>query len=159
MGIRKATAEDIGLLVGLRLDYIREDWGRLPAGEAEAIAGQFTPYLAKHLPAGDFIAMLAEEGDTVMAAAYLIISEKPANPTYPNGITGLILNVLTYPNYRRRGIATRLIEALIEEARKAGASCLELSATGDGKPLYEKLGFKEARCPGMRLSLPVEGSA
>lgn len=88
-----------------------------------------------------------------MGAAYLVISEKPANPVYPNGLTGLILNVLTYPPYRRRGITTRLLEALIEEARRSGVSCLELSATEDGRLLYEKLGFTASRCPAMRLEL------
>ena len=153
MLIRKATVEDIDLLVSLRLDYIRADWGSLTAEAEGTIATQFRSYLMEHLPAGDFAAVLAMEGETVMAAAYLVISEKPANPVYPNGITGLILNVLTYPAYRRRGIATRLLEALIAEARQAGVSCLELSATEDGMPLYEKLGFTASRCPAMRLNL------
>ena len=153
MEIRKATIDDIGLLVSLRLDYIRADWGSQTPEEEEAIAQGFRRYLTAHLPAGDFVGMIAREGETVMGAAYLVISEKPANPVYPNGITGLVLNVLTYPEHRRRGVATSLMEALIGEARKADVSCLELSATGEGKPLYEKLGFTEARCPGMRLKL------
>ena len=153
MRIHRATMDDIDLLVKLRLDYIRTDWGSVPAAEEDAIAAQLRPYLSKHLPAGDFVAMLAEEGDVVMGTAYMVISEKPANPTYPNGITGLIQNVLTYPEYRRRGIATRLLEALIEEARRAGATCLELSATEEGRPLYERLGFTAFRCPAMQLGL------
>ncbi len=159
MQIRKATIEDIGLLVELRLDYIRADWGSLPEEQKAAIRAQFRPYLMAHLPAGDFVAMLAMEGETVMAAAYLVISEKPANPTYPNGLTGLILNVLTYPPYRRWGIATRLLESLIEQARERNVSCLELSATEEGRPLYERLGFSVSRCPAMRMNLPGGGSA
>ena len=153
MQIRKATIDDIDLLVRLRLDYIRADWGSLLQGDEEVIAARFRHYLLAHLPAGDFVGMLAVEGKTVMAAAYLVISEKPANPVYPNGITGLILNVLTYPPYRRQGVATRLLEALIEEAKTAGVSCLERSATGEGKPLYEKMGFAATRCPAMRMEL------
>lgn len=153
MRVRKATIDDIDMLVNIRLDYIRADWGSVPEETEKTIRGQLKPYIMGHLPAGEFVGMLATEGETVLGAAYLVINEKPANPAYTNGITGLILNVLTYPAYRRRGIATRLIEALIEEGLKAGASCLELSATEDGKPLYEKMGFTLARCPSMRMKL------
>lgn len=62
MRIRKATIDDIDLLVRLRLDYIREDWGNLPEGEEEAIAAHFRSYLTGHLPAGDFAGMLVVEG-------------------------------------------------------------------------------------------------
>jgi len=153
MRIRKATMDDIDLLIKIRLDYIHADWGSVPEETDKAVRSRFHDYLTGHLASGDFAGMLAVEGETVMGAAYLVINEKPANPVYPNGITGLILNVLTYPEYRRRGIATRLIEAIIDEARQAGASCLELSATEEGKPLYEKMGFTEARCPAMRLKI------
>jgi len=50
--------------------------------------------------------------------------------------------VLTRPEYRRRGLARRLMEKALEcaSARKIGS--VKLDATADGQPLYEKLGFK-----------------
>lgn len=66
MTIRKATADDIDQLVNLRLDYIRADWGSLPAEEEKGITAHLRPYLTKHLPAGDFVGMLAVTGDTMM---------------------------------------------------------------------------------------------
>lgn len=51
------------------------------------------------------------------------------------------MNVYTLPGYRHRGLARRGMEMLIDEARHRGLSSLELSATEQGRPLYEALGF------------------
>jgi hypothetical protein len=44
---------------------------------------------------------------------------------------------------------------VIEEAKQLDVSFIELSATSDGKPLYEKFGFAEAKTKytPMRLQL------
>lgn len=64
-------------------------------------------------------------------------------PTYHNvtGEKAYIMNMYTEPEYRRRGIATRILKMLIEEARKRNIVEVTLEATKMGKPLYEKNGF------------------
>jgi len=49
--------------------------------------------------------------------------------------------VLTRHEYRRKGLATRLIEDAIDGAERDGISTLKLDATEEGRPLYESLGF------------------
>jgi len=47
--------------------------------------------------------------------------------------------------YRRRGIATLLVKALVEKARQRGAHCLTLEvrpSNTNARCFYEKLGFK-----------------
>ena len=144
MNIRKATVEDIDILIRLRIDYLVTDNGNLAKDEETAIRSQLATYFPKHIN-DDFIAILAEKDSNVVSTAFLAISEKPANPAFITGKTGTLLNVLTYPEYRRKGLATRVVSLLIEEARKSGVSSIDLSATQDGKPLYEKLGFTEPK--------------
>ena len=43
--------------------------------------------LARHIPAGDFIAVLAEEERRVLAAAFMVFAERPAGPAFPSGKT------------------------------------------------------------------------
>lgn len=85
----------------------------------------------------------------------MAIAEKPANTDCITGKTATILNVFTYPEYRRKGIAAKLLNMAISEAKAMNISCLELSATDSGRPLYEKLGFvlKQTKYPEMRLRL------
>ena len=52
--------------------------------------------------------------------------------------------VLVHPDFRRRGLATALLEHclhyLLDEKR---IDCVKLDATPDGKKVYEKLGFQD----------------
>ena len=49
--------------------------------------------------------------------------------------------VLTRPEYRRQGLARRLMEDAIVAAEHRGIRTLKLDATDEGRPLYEALGF------------------
>lgn len=64
-------------------------------------------------------------------------------PTYshPTGKRGHIMNVYTRSEYRRMGVARKMVEFLISEARARGVTHISLDATEMGRPLYEELGF------------------
>jgi len=64
--------------------------------------------------------------------------------------------VLTRSNYGGRGFARRLLAAALDRADSLGIETVKLDATDDGKPIYEKFGFK-AQQPVERWSRP--GSA
>jgi len=154
MNIRKATTDDIDTLIKLRIDYLTEDFGSLAPEVESAIRQQLAAYFPKHINV-DFIALLAEEDNCVVSAAFLAVAEKPANPVFITGRTGTLLNVFTYPPYRKQGFATMILNLIIDEAKKMNLSLIDLSATPDGKPLYSKLGFTEtkSRYTEMRLRL------
>jgi len=50
--------------------------------------------------------------------------------------------VLVDPVYRRRGIATRLMQVALGYLFEIGVATVKLDATPDGRPVYENLGFK-----------------
>lgn len=51
------------------------------------------------------------------------------------------MNMYTRPEYRRQGIARRMLELLIEDAKEKGIGFITLEATPMGRPLYESAGF------------------
>jgi ribosomal protein S18 acetylase RimI-like enzyme len=61
------------------------------------------------------------------------------------GQSGEIGSLVVAPDYRRRGLARRLLAALIDEADRRGLEALEISAS-EGQPfivaLYQRLGFE-----------------
>ncbi len=102
----------------------------------------------------NFIAVIAKHPTgKIASAAFLIIQERPTNPSFITGLTGTLLNVVTYPEFRRKGIASQVIGEIINEARQKGVSSIDLYATDDGKELYKKLGFVEPSYTSMRLKL------
>lgn len=59
------------------------------------------------------------------------------------GATGWIGLVAVQPGWERQGIGTRLTEAAMGFLTAAGAATLLLIATDKGRPVYERLGFRE----------------
>jgi ribosomal protein S18 acetylase RimI-like enzyme len=151
--LRKANIDDVELLIKLRIDYLTEDKGSPSQYEETAIRNQLEEYFSKHIPNNTFIGIFAEANGKIASTAYLAVSEKPANQVFITGVTGTILNVLTYPEHRRKGFATKVLERLINEAKTIGVSYIDLSATSDGIYLYEKMGFKKSKYIAMNLLL------
>ena len=60
-----------------------------------------------------------------------------------NGKTGIVLNVYTCQSYRRRGYAKKIMEILLEEAKRMELSVVELKSTEDGYSLYRSIGFTD----------------
>ena len=154
MNIYQATLADIDDLIQLRIDFLTMDQGRLSDQNEKEIRAQLKVYLAKHIPLKDFIAVIAKHPTgKIASAAFLIIQERPANPSFITGLTGTLLNVVTYPEFRRKGIASQVIGEIINEARQKRVSSIDLYATDDGRELYKKLGFVEPSYTSMRLKL------
>ena len=153
--LRMATVDDTQNLIKARFDYFAAEKWEVSPEQYELIRSSLERYIPKHLNI-DFFAALVEENNKIVSLAFLVILEKPANLSFPTGKNGLILNVLTYPEYRKRGFATTAMNALIEEAKRQNLSYIELSSSESGKTLYQKLGFRErepSRFTEMRLSL------
>lgn len=146
MIIRKASAspEDIDILIQFRVDYFSHDMNlnKLSKHEEDAMRAQMPDYFRRHL-GNDLTAFIAEIDGVPVGTAFMLVIEKPANPVFLNGKTGMMLNVYTSAEYRLRGIATKVMEAVLEEAKRQELVYIELLATPAGRKVYEKMGFFE----------------
>lgn len=143
MNTRMADYNDIDTLINVRFDYFAAEKIEVTNEKGDLISSQLRQYYSKHLNLDFFAAFVEDDSGNIVSIAFLVIFEKPANLSWPTGKTGMILNVLTYPEYRKMGYATNTINLLIEEAKKQDLSFIELSASDLGKPLYKKFGFQE----------------
>ena len=137
-----ANLNDIDELIRLRLAFITEDTGSLSSLQEHCIEEQLRDYFNRKL-GKELIAFVARDEKRIVAVAYLLLMEMPANARLQNGLFGEVLNVYTLPEFRGRGLCTMLMQHLIEYGKKCGLGCIDLSATEKGYPIYAKLGFKE----------------
>ena len=126
MNIRTATKDDIPTLIDFRFSYLHDDVGELTPEQTEKLNKQLPDYFDRHI-GQDF-------------TAYITI-EKPANTHFINGKTAVLMNVYTKEKFRRQGVASSILHRLIADAKADGVTCIDLSATRMGKPLYLKNGF------------------
>jgi GNAT superfamily N-acetyltransferase len=144
LSIGQASVADIRALEQLRMDYLKEDFGELTDEQQEMLLAEIDPYLRWHLGTGLMVFVARDDEAGIVSCAWLLLIEKPPSPRFPHGRTGTLFNVYTVPEFRRRGLASKVMDALIEDARLRHLDLLELNATEDGYPLYRSLGFRNA---------------
>lgn len=137
-----ADLKDINELVQMRLDYLTEDYGGLTEIQSEKIRNQLPMYYHNHLNKDLFVYVVRFE--KIISCSFLLVSQKPANPSFINGMTGTVLNVYTKPEFRKKGIAGKIMEFLIFDAKKMKLDFIELKATDDGYNLYKSVGFEDS---------------
>ena len=142
MIFEKANANDISALTDLRIEYLLEDYGEIPQDKLSLIVADLPPYFDSHLNK-DLFAFVCRDDDIIAGCCFLYISEKPSNPSFINGKTGTVMNVYTRPQFRRKGIAGRLMKMLLAESEKLRLDFVELKSTDDGYKLYRSIGFED----------------
>ncbi|MBQ8315847.1 MAG: GNAT family N-acetyltransferase [Lachnospiraceae bacterium] len=142
MIIDKASEKEIDELVELRLAYLQEDLGSISEQDMQCLRVALPQYFRNHLNR-DLLVYIAKEAEEILTCAFLLIVEKPMSPMFITGKTGTVLNVYTKPEYRKKGYAKQLMNALLEDAKANELSVIELKATEDGYHLYKSVGFED----------------
>ena len=133
-----ASSEDIELLMSSRLEMLRvvndlsDDYVY-----SDEIVNESRDYFLN----GDHVTVLAIDGNEAIGCASMSFMRIMPTFSHPTGRRAHLMNVYTRSAYRRQGIARRMVEMLIEETWKKGATEISLDATVMGRPLYESLGF------------------
>ena len=133
-----ATNEDIELLMSSRLEMLKVV-NNLPADYeySEEIVRESRDYFLN----GDHITVLAIDDGKVIGCASMSFMWIMPTFSHPTGRRAHLMNVYTRSEYRRQGIARKMVKMLIDETWKRGATEISLDATTMGRPLYESLGF------------------
>ena len=136
--IRIATKDDIELLMSSRLEMLKVV-NNLPADYkySEEIVRESRDYFLN----GDHITVLAIDDGKVIGCASMSFMWIMPTFSHPTGRRAHLMNVYTRSEYRRQGIARKMVNMLIDETWKRGATEISLDATTMGRPLYESLGF------------------
>lgn len=81
------------------------------------------------------------------------IHEYPGNLENPINKVGYLHSMYTEPEFRRRGICSRILEAFKEDASHLGIVRIDLHATEQGLPVYLSHGYKELPSKSLQLAL------
>ena len=120
-----------------------QDMGPTDAASLAAMVATSEAYLHSALEDGSVRAWLAITSENRAAGGGMVsITPRLSRPYFPQCREASILNVYVYPEFRRRGIARRLMQVMIEWCRAEGFPHVSLHASKDGRPLYESLGFE-----------------
>lgn len=142
MDLRPLGVADCALICRHRASMFR-DSGR-SAGIIAEMDAPFRAWLEPRLADGRYFgwAIVADGRD--IAGLGMMVIDWPPHPSHPRQAErGYVLNVYVEPDYRRRGLARRLMDEAVAEAKRRGLRFMILHATDQGRPLYESLGWAD----------------
>ncbi|MBQ3662050.1 MAG: ribosomal protein S18-alanine N-acetyltransferase [Firmicutes bacterium] len=125
MIIRRATADDVDRIAEMeKVCFPEEPWSR------DMVAAEFSGLNPTRYFAAE------EDGRIVAYAGVWVIPPE-----------GYITNVAVLPEYRRRGVASQVLQTMIDECLAEGVTDITLEVRVSNDPaiaLYRSFGFEEA---------------
>ena len=141
IGYRKATKNDIKHLSSMRVSMLCED-ETYDADFQETLYRNTSEYMQNGLNDNTVSLWVATENNRIVAMCCLNYFYLPPNEISLSGKSAHLGNMYTMPAYRNKGIAAKLLELIVAEAKNNQCDRIVLVPTETGIHLYEKFGFK-----------------
>lgn len=136
----KASAGDVELLMLSRLEMLRAV-NELPSDYI--FSDELIEKSREYFKSKNQTTVLAWDQGVIGCATMCYIEVMPTF-SHPTGKRAHLMNVFTKKEYRRQGIAGKMMNMLIDEAKEKGVTEISLDATDMGRALYKKFGFRES---------------
>lgn len=136
---RRLQKDDLMLFITMRIKQLREEG----ATDDIDLRPALQDYYTRHMADGTFVSWLAVDGERIVGTSGMSFVEKPPYFGCPSGKMGLLSSMFTDPEYRRQGIARKLLSLVVEEARNYGCGTVQITASNMGVLLYSNFGFEK----------------
>lgn len=135
---RKLTLEDLDTFINMRINQLQEEGAEATTDLKPALED----YYKRHIQDGTFVSWIATDNNKIIATSGMSFVEKPPYYSCPTGKIGLLSSMFTDKNYRRQGIAKKLLDKVVQEAKSYGCGTIQITASDMGTLLYADYGFK-----------------
>jgi GNAT superfamily N-acetyltransferase len=136
--VRRYAPTDLDDVVRLWLLLHREASAGAPADDAE-MASSFRGYLIDQVASGTLLVWVAERDGRVVSTASIL--RYPIPPRDGKSHEGSVINVVTEPVWRRKGIAVALMRELVRYVETSSLRRVWLRTTRAGRSVYAAAGF------------------
>ncbi len=147
MTFKKAQIEDLPKIVKLRLDLWKEVGKITSDDEYEHMRGINFEYFKENILKDSLVVYYFEESSNrdIISIGMGLIIEKPPINLKNRGLEGYVFNINTKPEYRKRGLAAKIINEIIIFFQEKGVKKASLISNEISYRLYEEIGFKDNR--------------
>ena len=138
MLIREISPADVEIIARMRVQMLDEVTDEPLPWQLE---GSVRRFVWRHMQDRTCLGVVAEDEGRVIADAVIYLFETMPDEVNVRGLTAMLYNVYTLPEYRGRGIMAQMLPEVIRLAKEAGAVELKMTAEKKAIPLYERMGF------------------
>ncbi len=138
---KSATIEDIDTVTKLRTDFLRLANNFDKDTDMSNVSKHIREFYLNSFNENNHKAYLVYDNNRIIAHGDVSFYKVMPTCHNPSGKKAYIMNLYTYPEYRRKGIASKLLDLIVKEVKSREIKIITLEATDMGRPLYEKHGF------------------
>lgn len=139
--IRLATLDDVDDLVQMRWEF-SEDERSNGIVSFEAFHKICSEFLINAINGGDWYIWVAEIEKNIVSHMYLQLIHKVPRPgKSPDPYFGYVTNVYTRPDYRSKGIGTKIHRAMEQWSKENNVEFLILWPSSESVQFYSRNGF------------------
>jgi ribosomal protein S18 acetylase RimI-like enzyme len=138
--LRPSTLADLETHVAHRVAMFRD----MEMGTEEGrkrMAEAFRHQLRSWLVTGQCRGFVMLDQGLIVASVLMLMKDTLPTPVTPLSVRGYLFNIYTEPSHRRRGLAARLTDAMLDLARDMGIEIMELHASLEAEGMYQRMGF------------------
>jgi GNAT superfamily N-acetyltransferase len=140
--IRPGTAAEAAVVAKHRALMFHE-MGHLPEAELLTFEGEATPIIEEAIGGGTYRPWFVEGASgEIVAGGGIQLRPLLPRPECRQAPEAIILNMYVQPAHRRRGLARRLLEAMLDWCGPQHIVRIVLHPSEQGRPLYESMGFQ-----------------
>ena len=149
MEYKIATIKDVDIMMNIRLEMLRKV---NQLSDDYIFSKELIENSRSYFLDGNQTTSIALKAGKVVACASISYIQVMPTFSHSTGNRAHLMNVYTKSDYRRQGIAKKLVQMLIDEAKENKITEISLDSTIEGRMLYEGLGFIFSdECMVMRL--------
>ena len=145
VSVKQVGLESLDLLMEWRMRVLAEVFPADNQEDRSVIRRNNEAYYRQHLADGTHTACFAidnENGRIVGCGGICYQSEMPS-PDNPSGTNGYLMNIYALPEKRGNGIGRKIVDCLIDDAKKRGTEKIYLESSRIAKRLYREIGFTD----------------
>ena len=120
IAIRKATLEDIDLLMEWRMEVLHEVFSIPPLQNTDELEQENRAYYQRALAQEEHIACFAYMEDNIVGCGGICLYQEMPSPDNPTGKCAYLMNIYTKPQFRKRGVGEAIIKWLVAQAIMRG---------------------------------------
>lgn len=137
MELIKLDISYINEIIDLRIKQLKDEG----AIESFDLKPNLHKFYSEQLVSDNFAIFGFIDNNKIIGTGSISIMYKPPYYNCPNGKIGLLSSMYVDPSYRRCGLATKMLDKIVEYARSVECSLIHITASKMGELLYTKYGF------------------
>jgi GNAT superfamily N-acetyltransferase len=141
--VRPAESGELPAVAGLRWRWLEES-GASPVTTRDGYIRHLTAWAADN--ASSHRCLVAVRDGTVIGMAWLAVTSRVPAANVLERATGDVQSVYVLPEERNAGIGDRLIEAVLEIARRLGLERVTVHSSDRAVSAYARRGFEVSPC-------------